>query len=163
MAMQTERLETFVLLIDAIHKSINKVKNEITADCGVKSVHTMWLYELLVNSKGLTATELAAKSRIDRSLVSREIRELERGGYIASDSAGGKRSYNSRILLTERGKILARKISDAAYTVQQSVSKDISPQELISFYGVLEKIHQNLKNEISAKGADDKSKENENE
>ena len=161
--MQTERFETFVLLIDAIHKSINKVKNEITADCGVKSVHTMWLYELLIHPKGLTATELAAKSRIDRSLVSREIRELERGGYIASDSVSGKRSYNSRITLTDKGKILAKKISESAYTVQQSVSKDISAEELRSFYTVLEKIHENLKNEINAKGADDKSKENENE
>ena len=157
--MPTERFETFVLLIDAVHKSINKVKNEITADCGVKSVHTMWLYELLIHPKGLTATELAAKSRIDRSLVSREIRELERGGYIVSDSVSGKRSYNSRITLTEKGKILTRRISDAAYTVQQSVSKDISADELATFYGVLEKIHGNLKNATSAKGADDKSKE----
>ena len=159
MVMQAERFETFVLLIDAIHKSINKVKNEITADFGIKSVHTMWLYELLIHPKGLTATELAAKSRIDRSLVSREIRELERGGYIVSDSESGKRSYNSRITLTEQGKILARKISEAAYTVQQSVSKDISLEELTSFYTVLEKIHGNLKNEISAQDADNKSKE----
>ena len=160
MNMQTERFETFVLLIDAIHKSINKVKNEITADCGVKSVHTMWLYELLINPKGLTATELAAKSRIDRSLVSREIRELERGGYIVSDSVSGKRSYNSRITLTDKGKILARRISEAAYTVQQSVSKDITPDELSSFYTVLEKIHGNLKSETSAQSAEDKQKEN---
>ena len=98
--IKTDRFESFVLLIDAIHKCINKVKQEIILDSSVKSVHTLWLYKLLQSPKGLTATELAAKSGIDRSLVSREIRQLIKSGYIDTENSEGKRGYNSVINLT---------------------------------------------------------------
>ena len=108
--IKTDRFESFVLLIDAIHKCINKVKQEIILDSSVKSVHTLWLYKLLQSPKGLTATELAEESMIDRSLVSREIEVLKNGGYVISDTPAGKRNYNARISLTEKGLELANRI-----------------------------------------------------
>ena len=73
-----ERFEKFILLIDQIHKDINRIKSFIVSDPELKGVHSMWLYELLRSPNGLTATEIAAKTKIDRSLVSREIRILEK-------------------------------------------------------------------------------------
>ena len=139
-----ERFETFILLIDSIHKSINRVKLDVVQDFSVKSVHTLWLYELLKHPEGLTATEIASKSKIDRSLVSREMRALLKGGYISSADSSGKRGYNERLILTENGMRLAEGIAESALLVQQSVSRDISVEELSVFYSVLERISANL-------------------
>ena len=143
-----DRFESFILLIDAIHKSINKIKTCIAPESSVKSVHTMWLYELLRNPDGLTATEIATKTRIDRSLVSREINSLVREGFVKSDSEKGKRNYNAVITLTEKGKILAEEIAKSALKIQNLVSRDVEMDELSVFYSVLERLYRNIE-EIS--------------
>ena len=107
-------------------------------------MHTLWLYELLKHKDGLTPTEIAEKSNIDRSLVSRELSALTRGGYITTEPQAGKRGYNARIKLTEKGLTTAEKIAEAALEIQMSVSDGIEPSELISFYGTLEKLSYNL-------------------
>ena len=141
---KVERFETFILLIDAVHKSINKIKTDILPDSSVKGVHTLWLYELLQNPNGLTATEIANKTMIDRSLVSREIRALMKEGIVASNTLEGKRSYNSVIVLTEKGRECAKKIASAALEVQEAVSRDVSKEELAVFYSVLERLYKNI-------------------
>ena len=75
--METVRFEKFTLLIDGIHKSINKIKFDTAPYLGVKSVHVFWIYELSFHSEGLTAAEIAAVSMVDRSLISREIAALK--------------------------------------------------------------------------------------
>ena len=104
----------------------------------------MWLYELLRNPEGLTATEIANKTMIDRSLVSREISALMREGYVRSASSEGKRNYNSVITLTEKGKALAEEIAVAALEIQNKVSFDVSSDELQIFYSVLERLYSNI-------------------
>ena len=141
---KVDRFESFILLIDAIHKSINKIKTDIVPESAIKSVHTMWLYELLRNPTGLTATEIAAKTMIDRSLVSREITALIRGGFVKSDSLKGKRNYNSVITLTQKGKEVAEQIAHSALKVQNEVSRNVSADELISFYSVMERLYNNI-------------------
>lgn len=131
-------------MIDATHKCISKIKQELILDSEVKSVHTFWLYVLLKHKDGLTASELAAKSKIDRSLVSREMQALYKSGYIEIEQAGKKRGYNSRITLTEEGTRVAKIISDAAYKIQSAVSREISDSELASFYSTFEKIYTGL-------------------
>ena len=147
---KVDRFESFILLIDAIHKSINKLKTDITPQSSIKSVHTMWLYELLRNPEGLTSTEIAAKTMIDRSLVSREITALMKEGFVKSDGCEGKRNYNSVITLTERGKEIAEIIAESALKIQNEVSRDVDKDELSVFYSVLERLYSNIK-EISNK------------
>ena len=141
---KVDRFESFVLLIDAIHKCINKIKTDIAPESAIKSVHTMWLYELLRNPEGLTATEIANKTMIDRSLVSREISALMREGYVRSASSEGKRNYNSVTTLTEKGKALAEAIAVSALEIQNKVSFDVSGDELEIFYSVLERLYSNI-------------------
>ena len=148
---KVDRFESFILLIDAIHKSINRIKTDIVPNSSVKSVHTMWLYELLRNPDGLTAAEIAGKTMIDRSLVSREIRVLMKDGFVKSDYSEGKKNYNSVITLTEKGKKLAEDISVAALGVQNAVSHDVEADELSVFYSVLERLYKNIL-EISDNG-----------
>ena len=144
-----DRFENFILSIDSIHKCINKIKQDIISDESLKGVHTLWLYELLKSGDGLTAAELAARSNIDRSLVSREIAALVGDGYVSVVEGKGKRGYNSRFLLTEKGQALAERIADLALSIQNAASSDVSDEELEIFYSVLEKIRGSL--ELSAK------------
>lgn len=142
--MESVRFEKFTLLIDGIHKSINKIKFDTAPFLGVKSVHVFWLYELAMHPEGLTAAEIAAVSMIDRSLVSREIAALKRGGYVECEETGSKRNYNARITLTEDGKQLAEKITREAIEVQSKVDAGITDEELESFYLTLEKLYKNF-------------------
>ncbi len=141
---KADRFETFVLMIDAIHKAISRIKQELILDSEIKSVHTFWLYELLKHKDGLTASELATRSKIDRSLVSREVQALFKSGYIEIGQSVRKRVYNSRITLTEEGRRVAKIIADTAYKIQGIVSSGISDEELKSFYSTLEKIYAGL-------------------
>ena len=121
--LQPARFNRYVLLIDGIQKCIHKLRVEKAPDLGVKSVHVFWIHNLLEHPEGLTATELASKSMVDRSLISREIADLHRRGYVTmGEGSGGKRkNYNARIRLTEQGIELARRINALALSVQRQI------------------------------------------
>lgn len=143
--MELERFGKFTLLIDGIYKNIHKIKLDRAPYLGIKSVHVFWIYLLRKHPDGLTATELAAQSEIDRSLVSRELQKLFADGYITSIGGTGKRkNYNSRIVLTEKGSELAEYIRSEAMAVQARADEGISAEELELFYAVLEKLHNNF-------------------
>ena len=142
--MESERFRRFILLVDGIHKSVQKIKFNKAPDFGVKGVHTLWVYELLLHPEGITASELAAQSMIDRSLISRELEPLKELGYIETDGDPSKRNYNAKIKLTEKGKEVADNIGKVALEVQTLADKGISEEELDSFYKTLEKLSKNL-------------------
>lgn len=142
--MEAVRFEKFTLLIDGIHKSINRIKFDTAPYLGVKSVHVFWIYQLSLHPEGLTAAEIAAVSMVDRSLVSREIAALEKGGYVAREETGKKRGYNARITLTEKGVELAERITEEAIGVQSRVGEGITASELAAFYVTLEKLYANF-------------------
>ena len=112
---------------------------------GVKSVCMLWLYELSLHPKGLTASELADSRSIDRSLVSREITALKNDGYVTVLNRSGKRGYNAPIVLTEKGKEVARLIEEHGMILQNEINAGINEEELATFYSVLEKIDGNFK------------------
>ena len=148
--MDNFRFERFTLLLDGIHKGINKLKDELARSLGVKSVHLLWIYHLWRSGEGLTAAEIAHARKIDRSLVSREIEILAEGGYVTfAEARGRRRKYNARIALTEKGEELARRIAEEAVRIQSSVDEGISSEELEQFYTTLEKLYGNFENLIA--------------
>lgn len=142
--MENNRFEKFTLLIDGIHKSIHKIKVDEARRLGVKGVHVFWVFELYSHPGGLTATELASVSRIDRSLVSREIEALKSDGYIAAPERARPRKYNERLALTDKGRALAESIVEKVDGIQKSVSRGITPEEMTVFYSVLERLYDNF-------------------
>ena len=142
--MESERFRRFILLVEGIHKSVQKIKFNKAPDFGVKGVHTLWVYELLLHPDGITASELATQSMIDRSLISRELESLKDLGYIEMDGEKTKRSYNAKIRLTEKGKEVAGNIGSIALEIQSLADEGISAEELESFYRTLEKLNKNL-------------------
>ena len=142
--MEDNRFEKFTLLVDGIRKSIHKIKLEEASRLGVKGVHVFWVFELYLHPEGLTATEIANVSRIDRSLVSREIESLKSDGYIIAADEPKPRRYNERLVLTDKGTELAAKIMQKVISVQEAVSRDIDREELRIFYSVLERLYENF-------------------
>ena len=143
--MELERFGKFTLLIDGIYKSIHKIKLDTAPYLGIKSVHVFWVYSLRKHPEGLTSTELAALSEIDRSLVSREVAKLCADGYITYVGGSDKRrNYNSHLVLTEKGLELAEYIRKEALKIQNQADEGISAEELAVFYSVMEKLNANF-------------------
>lgn len=138
------RFAKLALLVDGIHKSIHKMKGEAAPHLGIKAVHVFWIYELMNHEEGLTGAELASKTMIDRSLVSREIEVLKRNGFVRSEDGSGKRNYNARIFLTDEGHALAERILEKVKKVQREVDEGITEEELEMFYATLTKLSNNF-------------------
>lgn len=141
--MEQVRFKKFTLLIDGIHKSIHNLKITIAPHLGVKGVHVLWVWELLKNPDGLTAAELAMRSMVNRSLVSREIEELREGGYVVLELDGGNK-YNGKLRLTDKGRELAESIGGEVVRIQDAVDEGVSEEELDAFYLTLEKLNNNF-------------------
>lgn len=136
--MENPRYEKFVSLVDSVHKSIRKLKLDEAPGLGIKGVHIFWLRHLKEKPDGLTAAELASAIRVDRSLISREIEDLESAGYVTllPDS----RKY----VLTESGAATADEITKKAIDIQSAVNEGITEKELIAFYETFEKLRDNF-------------------
>ena len=150
--MELERFGKFTLLVDGIYKSIHKIKLDTAPYLGIKSVHVFWVYSLRAHPDGLTSTELAAITEIDRSLVSREIEELCEKGFIKMErrSEAKRRNYNALLTLTPEGERLGRQIVRTAMKVQDAADAGIREKDLIPMYSTLLKIYNNLSDTAEA-------------
>ena len=146
--MATGRVGKFITLIEGVHKKIQQIKLSAAPFLGVKSVHVFWISDLALHPEGLTSAELAANGKVSRSLVSRELSELQKKGYVLVTAGGGAKrgNYNSRIFLTEKGVSLAKKISAIEKRIQTETRSGISDEEMLAFYRTLEKLNGNLRN-----------------
>lgn len=142
--MEQERFTRFKNNIDSIHKSLQKLRVDLGSAEGVKGVHVFWLHDMLSHPEGQSAAEIAVNNGIDKSLVSREISELRKEGYIYSEGVTLKRGYNKKYKLTEKGIAAARKLGAAARTIQDKASAGVSKEHLEIFYDSLEKINAAL-------------------
>ena len=135
--LEQERFEEFSSLISSVHGNIQKLKARYTTQLDLKAVHIFWLYLLRTHPEGMSASELAAAGQSNRSLVSREIDELFDKGIIYTQGNGDKRRYGWKLMLTDKGKQLADVISAVITDTQNAVSRDISEEDLITFYRTL--------------------------
>ena len=141
--MNAIRFIPFTQMVDTTQKCIKRIEASFAPFFGIKSVHIFWLHELNQNPEGLTATELAHRRMVDRSLISREMDDLKRQGLVVA-RASGKKNYNTRLTLTEKGREIAKKIDEAALSIQQETSANISEEELLGFYATFEKLRDRL-------------------
>ena len=135
--LEQERFVEFLSLISSIHGNTQRLKTRYTTQFGLKAVHVLWLYLLRVHPEGMSASELAAAAQSNRSLVSREIDELFDKGIVFTQENGSKRRYGWKLMLTGEGQRLADIISATASDIQSTVSRDISEEDLITFYRIL--------------------------
>ena len=141
--MNSKRFIHFTQMVDTTQKCVKRIEASFAPQFGIKSVHLFWLHELSQHPEGLTATELAQRRMVDRSLISREMDERKRHGLVEAKNDTGK-NYNARLLLTEKGHAIAEQIGHVALAVQNEASQEISEEELLNFYATFEKIRDGL-------------------
>lgn len=135
--MESERFETFANYISGIYWDIQKLKAKWNERLGLKSVHIFWVYLLRKHPEGLTSAELSRHSQSNRSLVSREIRELIDMGYVAYRQDQEKQRHGKKLILTPSGKEISDFISSTSLDIQNKVSKGIPAEDLVVFYRTL--------------------------
>lgn len=135
-----------------MQKSIQWLETNESLKFGIKGVHVFWIYSLLKHEDGLTASEIAAENKVNRSLVSREIKKLYSEHIIDFGNSGkNTKKYNQRIKLTEKGKQIAKEIVAIAMCIQEKVDTSITEKELEIFYSVLNRLTSNLSRLINEK------------
>lgn len=142
--MEKDRFIHFALLIGGVNKHLQRIKIDNATEIGIKGVHAFWLWELSLHPEGMTASELASRAMIDRSLISREISVLKKNEIVEIEGEEGKRSYNAKIRLTNEGMRMAERIGELALQYQKEIDRDIGEEELAQFYATLEKLYHNF-------------------
>ena len=137
-----ERFETFTVLINRISRNIRKIKNQEMAEYRLRSAHVSCLYYLFTN-KGATATDLCERCEEDKATISRALDYLEKNDFITCESKNAKR-YKSPLVLTEKGTIVGKKISDKIERVLNEISFGLTDQERNEFYRYLSVISESL-------------------
>lgn len=136
------RFKMFTVLTSKINRCIRKIKTDEMAEFNLKSTHVSCLYYLYEESS-LTAKELCDICDEDKAAISRSIDYLENNGYLVCESKTAKR-YKSPIELTEKGKVVAQKVSDKINCILDEASKGLSEENRIIFYQSLGLISENL-------------------
>ena len=137
-----ERFNLFTVLINNISRSIRRIKTEEMAEFNLKSSHVSCIYYLYIYNS-LTAKELCDISSEDKANISRSIEHLEQSGYIICKSDAPKR-YNSPLVLTEKGKEIAIKISKKLDGIVDRVTAGLDDATRETMYKGLNIIFSNL-------------------
>ena len=137
-----ERFETFTVLINRISRNIRKIKNQEMAEYNLRSAHISCLYYLYI-SRGATATDLCERCEEDKATISRALDHLETNGFLTCESKSTKR-YKSRLLLTDKGNEVGKKIADKIDGVLYAISGGLTDEERAAFYRSLSIISDSL-------------------
>ena len=137
-----ERFGTFTVLINRISRNIRKIKNFAMAEYNLRSPHISCLY-YLYRFNGLTATDLCERCEEDKATISRSLDYLEKNGYLSCETKSVKR-YKSPLILTEKGELVGKKISEKIDRVLEDISVGLTEEERTRFYRSLSIISESL-------------------
>lgn len=146
--MRNNRFEIFSTSVSQLLKTVQSLKSKKMAQYGLKGTNALCLCQILESGSGLTAIELARQGEIDKAQVSRCMAELIERGYVYRDDQNGRR-YKQKYRLTPEGTAVATDINDVVSSIQSTIHKDVTAEELDAFYRTLYKLCDNF-NELIA-------------
>lgn len=138
-----ERYMLFTKCIEESYKLVQKIKADHMMKFGLRGTDTTLIFVLGLHKDGLTATELAAKCNVDKSVISRSIGSLCEAGAV-SYLEDGKKNYRSRLVLSPKGEELFESMTVIAEEAAEAATADLSPKEMQRFYQILFTINYNL-------------------
>lgn len=138
-----DRFEQFTTAIAQIYKNVQKIKTNEVNSYGLKANHVMLLFQLKKHADGLTPSQLCELCEVDKSAISRSIRELEVKGYVCAAEADGKK-YRIPLVLTETGMQIAGHIEQAIANAVEVGGAGLTDRQRIEFYHSLLLISKNL-------------------
>jgi len=148
--VDTSRFEQFSSLMTGAAKSIAKLKAAQMEAFSLSGAHTNCLCRLY-EAGSLTQGELTRAVQMDRSQVSRVLRDLAQKGYVSADAQAG---YKRRYALTPSGRETAARVEAIILDINRFVSGSISDADIEIFYKTLTTITRNLQSAVEtyAKG-----------
>lgn len=146
-----ERFEAFTGAILELSRDVQKLKELEMQSFGLRGSHAMCLYYLGKFSDGLTVTELAAACREDKAAVSRCIAQLTQRGLVEGNYPSDKRSYRTKLSLTEEGREMVQTIGRKIDSALTSGGMGLTEEQRQSLYQTLNIIAKNLTSYISAR------------
>ena len=136
--MDTSRFEQFSALMTSAAKSVSKLKAAQMDAFSLSGAHTNCLCRLH-EAGSLTQGELTRLEQMDRSQVSRVLRDLAQKGYVVSDTQAG---YKRRYTLTPAGEQTAehgrweRGPGEKLFTRLREQLPQARPEGLRFFFGL---------------------------
>lgn len=134
---------------------IAKLYNEMTAKFG-GTISMAFVLLALYEEEGVPVTKIAPRIGMEPNSLSRILKELESKGILERR----KNHSDSRIVnivLTEQGKKLRKYALKSVFNLEKNVKEDISENDLVGFFNVLEKIPSAI-NKIQEKVNQQKNK-----
>ena len=139
--MKKSRFELFSMLIESSIKSITRLKGIFMETYSLSATHARCLTALLSHSP-MNQNQLAESLAIDRSQISRILRDLVERGFVISDD---ENPYKKNYRLTDKGLNSAQLLDDTILKINNYVSGDISEEDIQVFYQTLERINAGLR------------------
>ena len=102
-----------------------------------------WRVMAHLAQSSFTAKQLIDLARIDKSTISRAIKQLESRGLI--ELKADEKDRRSKVLfLTKEGREIYKKLSVSAKAWEKSLLKDLSEQERVTLKAVLHKLNEHI-------------------
>lgn len=147
-----KRFELFVITINQIYRSVQKLKTREMTEMGLKGTDVMILFHLGRHEEGLTSAELSVLCVEDKAAISRAVSFLTEKHLIAyADDSTGKRKYRAKLLLTKEGKHAATRMLALIGGAVIKGGDGLTDEERAVFYKALGTISDNLQNLLQNK------------
>lgn len=144
-----DRFETFTGSILELNRYFQKLKEIEMKPFGLRANHVMCLYYLGKNPLGLTVTQMAETCKEDKAAVSRCLSQLVERGLVRGDFPENKRSYRTRLTLTDTGRELVQKIYQRVDAAMLGGGSGLTEAQRENLYAALKIIINNLSRYIA--------------
>ncbi|MFY8299224.1 MarR family winged helix-turn-helix transcriptional regulator [Pseudoalteromonas sp. SS15] len=102
-----------------------------------------WRVMAHLAQSNFTAKQLIDLARIDKSTISRAIKQLESRGLV--ELRADEKDKRSKVLfLTKEGREIYKKLSVSAKAWEKSLLKDLSEEERVTLKAVLHKLNEHI-------------------
>ena len=142
--MDSKRFLIFYQSFNRIVQDIKKLEMSYMSEYGLRSVHMGCLLHIKQNEKGMTVTQLAKASKMDKALISRAVKELIADGFITTRSSAENKTYNKRYFLTEKSEKIVFNINEDVSEYMSRARADIPEEDMTKFYEVLALLENNI-------------------
>lgn len=141
--MDTEKFLLFLQTFDRIVKNIKRIEMGYMKGFGLRSVHTGCILYMDGKEEGVTVTQLSKECDSDKALISRTVKELCSGGFVAEIGEGGK-NYNRRYTLSDNGREVIEGLKTVISEYVTQARENIDPADMKIFYTVLSEFERNI-------------------
>lgn len=139
-----DRFETFTGSILELNRYLQRLKDIEMKPFGLRANHVMCLYYLGKNPDGLTVTQLAETCKEDKAAVSRCLAQLVERELVCGNFPENKRSYRTKLFLTESGRELVQHIYHRVDAAMVGGSNGLTDEQRDNLYAAMEIIISNL-------------------